>query len=153
MIKIIVKRLRPEGMIIDGDEPSDILDIEENENIKCIDKIHYKLHASLVNNGILVRGEVYATLECRCGFCLKKYIFELKNDDICHFYEKPDKNELDLTDDIREDILLSFPLNLKCSEKCKGLCLKCGQNLNFGNCSCSDSTPKNLWNELDQLKF
>ena len=153
MIKICISKLSPEGMKISGEVASDFLDLKSEEDIYSIGPVCYELNVQLVHDGVLVSGQLNTTLICRCANCLEEYEMHIKNSEICHFYEMPNKNEIDLTDDIREDILLSFPLNLKCSENCKGLCLKCGQNLNINSCLCKDDKQENSWNELDELKF
>ena len=43
---------------------------------------------------------------------------------------------LDIDRELVDDLLLEFPAKLLCKEECKGLCLKCGKNLNFGECDC-----------------
>ncbi len=43
---------------------------------------------------------------------------------------------LDIDRELVEDLLLEFPVKLLCKEECKGLCSKCGKNLNFGECDC-----------------
>ena len=42
----------------------------------------------------------------------------------------------DLDELLREDILLDLPSKYLCSPDCKGLCPKCGKNLNEGDCGC-----------------
>lgn len=37
---------------------------------------------------------------------------------------------------VREQVLLALPMNAVCREDCKGLCMKCGQNLNDKQCGC-----------------
>jgi uncharacterized protein len=44
---------------------------------------------------------------------------------------------LDLTEVIRQDLLLALPMYPVCRSKCKGLCPHCGQNWNEGACECS----------------
>jgi uncharacterized protein len=55
----------------------------------------------------------------------------------------------DLNGMIREIILLTVPENPLCDEDCRGLCRKCGQNLNVKQCGCEQ--PKND-SPLVQLK-
>jgi uncharacterized protein len=43
---------------------------------------------------------------------------------------------IDLNPDIREEIILVYPIKPLCSIDCKGLCPKCGKNLNEGKCNC-----------------
>jgi uncharacterized protein len=44
---------------------------------------------------------------------------------------------LDLDQDIREEIILEYPLNPLCKADCKGLCPRCGKNLNQELCNCN----------------
>ena len=42
----------------------------------------------------------------------------------------------DISEIIRESILAALPMKILCRDDCRGLCLKCGQNLNRGQCQC-----------------
>ena len=44
--------------------------------------------------------------------------------------------ELDLDEELREALILSFPMRLLCSEDCQGLCPKCGKPRAEGECGC-----------------
>lgn len=59
---------------------------------------------------------------------------------------------LDLKDVLREQILLSVPMKVVCREDCKGLCPRCGQNLNQGDCSCPAAVGDVRWEALKGLK-
>jgi len=48
---------------------------------------------------------------------------------------------LELDDVAREDILLETPTRFLCRQECKGLCPKCGCNLNHAQCNCDLSQP------------
>lgn len=43
-----------------------------------------------------------------------------------------------------EDIFLSLPTKILCSETCAGLCTKCGKNLNHGSCDCKKEVDPRL---------
>ncbi len=43
-----------------------------------------------------------------------------------------------------EDIFLSLPTKILCSENCLGLCLQCGKNLNHGKCTCKKEVDPRL---------
>jgi uncharacterized protein len=47
---------------------------------------------------------------------------------------------IDLRDALQDQILMSLPLQPLCSPECRGLCPRCGANLNEGDCGC-DRTP------------
>ena len=49
--------------------------------------------------------------------------------------------ELDVEALLREELQLSWPSKILCDEDCKGICKKCGQNLNDGTCECDDFVP------------
>ncbi len=44
---------------------------------------------------------------------------------------------LDVDEQLREELVLSFPTKLLCSEDCEGLCPKCGKPRREGDCGCS----------------
>ena len=48
---------------------------------------------------------------------------------------------LDLDEEIREELLLSFPMRFLCQEDCPGLCPKCGKPRALGDCGCPTSEP------------
>ena len=57
-----------------------------------------------------------------------------------HFdeYAVLDKGMLDIDEQLREELLLSFPKKLLCSEDCPGLCPKCGKPRREGDCGCPE---------------
>lgn len=58
--------------------------------------------------------------------------FDDENEDAIYY----EGSSIDLKDLIINTIILSIPMKALCSEDCKGLCSKCGKNLNEGNCDC-----------------
>lgn len=62
-------------------------------------------------------------------------MLEGENDDD---YAVIEENAVDIDIPLLEEILLSIPSKILCSENCKGLCPKCGKDLNAGPCSCGD---------------
>lgn len=47
-----------------------------------------------------------------------------------------ENNILDLNETVENDIILNIRSKHLCSEDCKGLCIKCGTNLNKKSCNC-----------------
>jgi uncharacterized protein len=45
-----------------------------------------------------------------------------------------DGKTIDLDPIVREQVMLALPLTVVCHEECKGLCMKCGQDLNESDC-------------------
>jgi len=51
----------------------------------------------------------------------------------------PGQTELEITHEIRDTVLLELPMRHLCTPDCKGLCSRCGANLNFEKCRCAQS--------------
>ncbi len=86
------------------------------------------------------------TLQLHCDRCLEVFtrdfhydfnqilVTELNNDN--DEYIVIENYKLDLDEVCYSDILLNLPSKLLCSHDCKGLCPKCGVNLNQTSCLC-----------------
>ncbi len=65
-----------------------------------------------------------------------------------------DTNIIDISDAVRDSVLLAVPLKLLCREDCAGLCQRCGKNLNHTanrSCDCSPGEDDSRWNKLAGL--
>ena len=45
--------------------------------------------------------------------------------------------KLDVDEFVYSEVILDLPSKHLCREDCKGICFKCGKNLNDGECGCS----------------
>ncbi|MDE5964157.1 MAG: DUF177 domain-containing protein [Eubacterium sp.] len=73
----------------------------------------------------------------------KIIVEELQNIDNDDDYIVVDNQILDLDELVNEEISLSLPSKILCSDECKGLCPKCGTNLNVNKCDCKgDVDPR-----------
>jgi uncharacterized protein len=109
-------------------------------------------------DGVLVRGTLTTSLELVCSRCLEPFSmpvrFVLEEEfrptlDIVTGANLPvleDAEEatqidlhhlLDLTEVVRQDILLALPPYPVCRTGCGGLCPRCGKNWNEGHCDCA----------------
>jgi len=48
---------------------------------------------------------------------------------------------LDVDQLVHNEILIHWPLRVLCKENCRGICPKCGMNLNEGTCDCDQFVP------------
>lgn len=62
-------------------------------------------------------------------------------------------NEVDLSPLIREQLLLSLPTRPLCREDCRGLCPRCGANLNLVQCGCAAEDGDRRLSALRKLKL
>ncbi len=74
------------------------------------------------------------------------------NDEDNDDYIVTENAELDLSQLICEDIVLSLPPRFLCSEDCKGLCSRCGKNLNNGPCGCKKEVDPRMAALLELLE-
>lgn len=61
----------------------------------------------------------------------------LTGDDDDEYIIADEDGYVDLDEVFLEELLLQLPTKLLCKENCKGLCPKCGVDLNKSSCSCS----------------
>lgn len=59
--------------------------------------------------------------------------------------------DIDITNDIRESLLLTIPMKILCSEDCKGLCSQCGVNWNHETCNCRVDHIDPRWEALKKI--
>ena len=65
-------------------------------------------------------------------------IEEDKAEELADEYVILKEHELDVDGALCEELFLSFPSRLLCSEDCLGLCPKCGRPKREGDCGCSE---------------
>lgn len=127
---------------------------------------------------ICVRGFFNTSVLVECSRCLDMYKIELdeKVDEVLtisntekHHDKKNDFNEddeenlddenaslfvnnvFDLSEMLRQSILVAVPVWAICKEDCKGLCNLCGANLNHTDCSHEDEHDENAFTKLSEL--
>jgi len=99
-----------------------------------------------------VTGEINAELKQNCSRCLED-MSTLLNVPFNEEYREIDGrecekvsdleinffcgDEIDITDLVRETLLLAEPIKPVCSEACRGFCPECGANLNINACGCN----------------
>jgi uncharacterized protein len=62
-------------------------------------------------------------------------------------------DRIDLREGIQEQIIMALPVRPLCRENCKGMCAKCGANLNKRDCGCHHATPDGQFSALKKLKL
>lgn len=119
--KLIVDlaRLDPEGEELEGEV--DCIDLDE-EFVHPFGGIRYQLTVQPLGNELLVRGHLEQDFELVCSRCGEDFDDTIKVEDFLQSYEISEKTtEVDLTDDVRECIILNLPSYPVCSEDCPGI--------------------------------
>lgn len=84
-------------------------------------------------------------VEKEFSFDVHKIVTEkLQNENDDDNYIIVENHILDLDDFVNEEVLLSLPTKILCSDDCKGLCPQCGTNLNVSKCDCKKDVDPRL---------
>ena len=89
--------------------------------------------ATKAEREIVVRADIRCMVRLSCARCLTEFEQELSTSGMWA-YEAMATDVIDLTDDVRQEVILAYPMVPVCSPGCCGLCAVCGQNLNTGTC-------------------
>lgn len=121
------------------------------------ERIEAELGVEQSGSRVSVRGLLRGVTRLECDRCLKQFersvvsnfeIYaeragssrhpdqqdELERDGYMLFH---DGRRLDLGPAVRETLLLETPMTARCREDCRGLCPRCGADLNDGPCGCA----------------
>src|SRR5947209_3931795 len=127
-------------------------------------------HAQLLSRSlgeIRLEGKLTVTMDAQCDRCLESANIPVdRSFDLVYmpaeesrsgevevdqagievgFYEG---SGLELNDVLREVVLLSLPMQVVCSEACKGMCPSCGENRNLRDCGCQPEPLDDRWSKL-----
>jgi uncharacterized protein len=135
-MKVQIDQIRPEGLTIEAKlDPKELaLDTE----IAAVQgPLALTARLQRVNDVVQARMSIMGLIKLVCCRCLEDYTVAVDTDfDVDYPLEKGIRT-IDLDPDIRDYILLDYPIKPLCKEDCKGLCPKCGQNLNsVTKCDC-----------------
>jgi len=151
---ILIARIPEEGSYFNGTEPAEIMGMGNDPFLKVKGDVSYSLYVQHVSERLIVRGKLCVEVELRCVRCSEFFSTTLSDFDFLRVYPaSKDLDQIDITADIREALLLRLPGYPVCSEDCKGLCAQCGKNLNEGPCSCEQQEASDVWHALDKLNL
>lgn len=132
---------------------------DTNSGVKCLDPIKGEVDFKNTGSHIIARGHFQTKLDIECARCLSSYAMDVSlpieeafqiSGHTPEMIEENDEEELpeeeleplfvenilNLTELLRQDLAVAIPIKPLCDEHCKGLCSRCGQNLNQGQCDC-----------------
>ncbi len=142
--------------LLSGDQPSITEQVTaEMEKFTCslgtfpvTEKTSFPLKISKTGTDkFLIEGETEVTLEIPCDRCLEpvsvKIPLTIYRECVKDSVEEETEEEhlivgynLDAEQLIYCEILVNWPMKTLCTEACKGICKKCGTNLNHSSCTC-----------------
>jgi len=147
-MKVHVLQIPPDGKHYEGEESSDVLELH-SEQVRAVSPLAYSLEVGLSEGGLWARGKVSVQVECECVRCLEKFRRPLEAPEFAVQVELEGKESVDLTEYLREDILLALPAHPTCDWNGKKAC-----KASFSAASDEPlAEPKDTWKELDNLQL
>jgi len=151
---ILAARIPEEGLHLAEEESPEILGLEEDPVFCAAGPVRCELYVQLVSGSLLVRGTVSAEVSAHCARCTQIFSTTVADSGFLRDYSGiHGTEEVDITEEIREAVMLNLPHFPLCAERCRGLCAHCGKNLNEGLCGCAEAGGDGAWNALDNLKL
>jgi uncharacterized protein len=92
--------------------------------------------AKRLQDSLMVDGRLKSACEIYCSRCLKPLAKDI-DEPLNVFIDIKGKQSVDLTDNVRENLVFLHDYQYLCCDACKGLCPQCGINLNDEQCTCS----------------
>ncbi|HWR81822.1 MAG TPA: DUF177 domain-containing protein [Candidatus Deferrimicrobium sp.] len=118
------------------------------------------------------QGDLTATVRLECARCLREFDAQVGNktdfivcsdslytdrarkavDNEDYVFFRGADLQVDLSDIVRQTIILAVGMKPLCMEECRGLCPICGINRNEQNCSCAVRRTDPRWEGLRKLR-
>ena len=132
--------------------------------------LHVRLEVEESGEDVRASGHLTGAVSMPCRRCLEPVKIELDHPvslwyragiteleaeaEEDHVYALPPRaRELDLSDAIREHVILGMPEYVMCREDCRGLCPHCGTDLNKDTCDCTVEPVEDRWAVLKRVKL
>ena len=169
-MKIIVSKIPDEGVDIHCIETAKSLGVSSPDMMLNGD-VHIDAMVTRQGRVFFVDGTLRTSLQLTCGRCAGEFSYHVNTSFYCQ--EQPFSNsdldkeaallkgdmdiehyagdEVELNNIFREQVILSTPMHPLCKRDCRGLCPKCGQNLNITNCECRDEEVQSPFSVIKKL--
>lgn len=135
MIKISVRDITSKGLDIDQNIPKEGIGLSDEEvDIKSL--LSVKAHLEKVDNFVIADTRIKAEFGYFCSRCLVELSTTQERSYKFDFELDPSSEFIDLGEEIRQEMIMANPAKILCSPDCKGICPKCGANLNKEQCKC-----------------
>ena len=154
-MKVHLHQIPDEGLHVEGVESSKILDLHEPA-VQPVSDVRYALDVGVSDGGLFATGTVGVDLDLECVACLERFSYPLEVADFACQVELTGAESVDLTEPVREDILLALPPHPHCDwngeRVCQGAQLRAKAADSPAETDETETTRR-VWGALDQLKI
>ncbi|OIO40327.1 MAG: hypothetical protein AUJ75_00305 [Candidatus Omnitrophica bacterium CG1_02_49_10] len=135
-MKIFLDKIPPDGKHLEAEYSPDKLDLD-TEYVKLLVPVRFSGRVEKAGSSVFLKGEVSVEAQLSCFRCLELFGTKIAQDVELH-YKDEGMAFIDITDDIRQQVILGYPIKILCSDDCRGICPSCGKNKNKDECSCGE---------------
>jgi uncharacterized protein len=151
-MKVHILQIPPEGKHVEGEETSAILDLHD-PTVQPVSPVRYSLTVGLSGGGLFATGEVGVDMKLQCVKCLEDFKYPIAVNDFACQVELGSTETVDLTDPVREDILLALPAHPHCDWDGKRTCPGTFPKETTDPEQDAIADTRDTWGVLDQIKF
>jgi len=151
-MKVHLNQIPHDGLHLEGNESSGMLDLKDPD-IKPVSDVQYSLEVGLSDGGLFATGQVGVDLELVCVTCLERFRYPLRVPDFACQLELKGPETVDLTEPVREDILLALPPHPHCDWNGERVCQGVFSRAKTESAEQPPSASPDAWGALDQLKL
>ncbi len=120
-MKIYTNQIPVGGLYVEGEEKATILDFSD-ALIRVVSPVRYALDVGLSEGGLFATGTLSVDLEMECVCCLERFVRSVEVSDFAVQIDLGGAEWADLTEAIREDLLLVLPAHPRCDWSGEKLC-------------------------------
>ncbi len=151
---IDIQKISEDGSTYEGQLPPEILDLAEDKFIQPEGTVDYALTAQVVSDQLIVQGTIETQLRLCCVRCAEFFSTTVQLSSFLRAYTIQSSWEtIDLSDDIREEILLMVPYYPKGEVDENEVCKECGKCMRSEEAeSSAERDTSGVWDSLNQLQ-
>ncbi len=142
-MKVKVRGIPLEGLIIEKTCAPAEYDLADKD-LGDFAPLQMEMKVERISNTVSADMSLATTLTMPCARCSETAQYLIDNRFQFNYTVTEATDTIDLTEDIRQEIIVELPMKILCQENCKGLCPNCGVNLNKEKCRCKKDQSKGI---------
>ena len=116
-LQIDLRSLPVEGIDISGSLPASFFGLKPDDTVQATGPLAYELHLERDDQDLIVYGTLEAPFALTCGRCVESFPYQVSMESYQTELEIPsDTSTMDLTEALREDMLLALPSYPRCED-------------------------------------
>jgi uncharacterized protein len=180
-VLICIDEIKDQGLSLEFEEKPENFSILQDimHTADCVfhSPLKFKVRAIRIKEMVKIEGRLETKIRLTCSRCLEPFESPLvKNFVLTYVQQQPETaeinggegielsadeaglmiftgREIDLKEALQEQVVMSIPMRPLCADSCKGLCSRCGANLNDGDCGCQKNSLRTKFAALKNLKL